>query len=187
MAALLPLALAAGCAVHRSPPPPLAAVTVLPVADAPERAATTGIFTLYSWIAETRAAVPRQLAAAIRDRLAAHGIAAALAGGPVPSTLHQAVQTVSAAHVDNPVLYVDLLKWEAENVTSPRFVNVALDATLIAPSGRILWTSRLESGPIATLNAIDLAGAYRMAIDTVAERLAGSWRGPDERPPARDW
>ncbi|HSQ00261.1 MAG TPA: hypothetical protein VL049_23825 [Candidatus Dormibacteraeota bacterium] len=176
MPALFLLAFLAACAARRPvPPPPLAAVTVLPVADVPERAATTGIFTFYSWIADLRAAVPDQLAAALRDHLATRGITALAAHGPAPPTLPQAIQAVSAAHLENPALYVVLGKWEAENVTSPQYVDVSLDATLIAPSGKILWTSRRESGPVATLNAIDLASAYRMAIGDVAERLVGNW------------
>ena len=154
-------------------------MTVLPVADIPDRAATTGVFMLYSWIAATRAAVPEQLAAAIGAALDARSIAAAVARGPAPPTLHEAIQVVSAARLENPALYITLGRWEAENVTSPQFVNVALDATLIAPSGKILWTSRMQSGPVATLNAIDLSDAYRMAINSVAQRLVSNWRGTE--------
>ena len=185
-AAALLLAALGACAPHRpAPPPPLAAVALLPVADAPNRSAVTGVFTFYSWIAETRAAVPEQLAAALRAALTARGIAVVSADVAPAASVRQASEAVAAAHLDAPALFVVIDKWEAENVTSPQFVDVGLDATLIAPSGKILWTTRREAGPVATLNAIDLRGAYGKAAEAVAEGLVGGWSG-DEGPKTKD-
>jgi hypothetical protein len=134
----------------------------------------TGVFTFYSWIAETRAAVPAQLVAALRATLARRGIAATTAALPPPASLAAAVD--AAAGLDAPALYVEIDKWEADNRTAPQYVDVALDATLLAPgSGKILWTSRHEATPIATRSAIDLAGAYRLAADAIAAWLVGGW------------
>lgn len=165
----------AACGPRRPPPPaPLAAVVVLPIADAPDRSAVTGVFTFYSWIAEARAAVPAQLAGALRGAIARRGIAVQAAPATAPSSLQAAID--AAAGLDAPALYVELGKWEAENRTAPQFVNVALEATLIAPgSGKILWTSRHVAGPFATRSAIDLTSAYRIAADEVAEWLVGEW------------
>lgn len=179
VAALLLAALGA-CAPHRPPPPPpLTAVALLPIAGAPDRSAVTGIFTFYSWIAATRAAVPEQLAAALRAALAARGIAVAPAGVAGATSLRQASDAVAAAHLPTPALFVVIDKWEAENVSAPQYVHVGLDATLIAPSGKILWTTRHEARPVATLNATDLASAYQKAADAVAAWLVGEWRTND--------
>ena len=167
--------LVAACA-PRLPPPPasLAAVVVLPIADASDRSAVTGVFTFYSWIAEARDAVPSQLTTGLRETLDRRGIATR-DGRPADSTQAAIAQ---AERLDAPVLYVVLYKWEAENRTSPQFVSVALEATLLAPgSGKTLWTTGRVAMPVSTLNAIDLTSAYRMATESVAEWLVGNWTG----------
>jgi len=154
-------------------------VVLLPIADPPDRSAVQGVFTFYSWIAATRAAVPAQLDAALRARLTANGIAvraprgAAAAGA---ATLAQATSSVLASDLDAPALFVEIDKWEAENTDFPAFVNVAVDATLIdARSGRILWTTRRTAGPVATRGATSLQAAYQRAADEVASWLVGRW------------
>lgn len=173
--ALALLALGA-CAPYRPPPPPpLAAVALLPIADTPDRSAVTGVFTFYSWIAATRASVPDRLAAALRAALVARGIAVVAADLPAGVALRQASAAVAALRPQTPALFVQLDKWEAENVDAPQFVDVALDATLFAPSGKVLWTTRRKAGPVATRNATDLADAYQRAADAVAHGLVGNW------------
>ena len=145
---------------------------VLPIADPSDRSAVTAASTFYSWIAEARDAVPSQLTAALRETLDRRGIATR-DGQPADSTRAAIAQ---AERRDAPALYVVLYKWEAENRTSPQFVSVALEATLLAPgSGKTLWTTGRIAMPVSTLNAIDLTGAYRMAAASVAEWLVGEW------------
>lgn len=147
---------------------------VLPIAGAADRSAVTGIFTFYSWIAEPRAAVPAQFTDALRAALRRRGIAAPSAPAPAPGSLPDAID--AARRLAAPALYVELAKWEAENRTVPQFVNVALEATLIAPhSGEILWTSGRLAGPFATRSAVDLASAYRLAAGAVAEWMVEEW------------
>ncbi|MFN8644769.1 MAG: hypothetical protein U0802_25050 [Candidatus Binatia bacterium] len=165
------------CAPRRpAPPPPLVAVALLPIADQPERSAVTGIFTFYSWIADTRAAVPEALATAIRDALVARGITVVPArSAGAPTTVRQASDAVAAAHLDTPALFVVIDRWEAENVTAPQRVDVGLDATLFAPNGKILWTTRREAAQLSTLNATDLTSAYRKAAASAAAWLVADW------------
>lgn len=148
-------------------------MVVLPIADASDRSAVTGVFTFYSWIAEARASVPAQLTADLRAALDRRGIAAG--EGETAASLQAAI--TQAAGLDAPALYVVLYKWEAENRTSPQFVSVALDATLLAPgSGKILWTTGRVVMTVSTLNAIDLTSAYRVATASVTEWLVGEWK-----------
>jgi hypothetical protein len=173
--------LIAACAGHRppAPPDPLPAVVLLPIADPPNRSAVRGVFTFYSWIAETRAAVPAQLAESIRRELQARHIAALAPSGEtiIPAaTLRQATAAVLASGLTAPALFVEIGKWEAENTDFPAFVDVALEATLVDPgSGRILWTTRHDAGPVATRGATSLAAAYQRAADEVAAWLVGRW------------
>lgn len=187
-AALICLPLLAACAGHRPPPPPapLAAVVLLPIADPPDRSAVQGVFAFYSWIAATRAAVPDQLDAALRQTLAARGIAVAAPRGEsaIPAaTLRAATEAVIASGLDAPALFVALDKWEAENTDFPAFVNVALSASLIAPDGRLLWTTRRDARPVATRGASGLAAAYARAAGEVATWLVGSWQPASAAPP----
>jgi hypothetical protein len=169
----------AACAAHRAPAPApaLDAVVLLPIADPPNRSAVTGVFTFYSWIADTRAAVPAELAAAVRTRLAARGIAvleptgAAALPAASPAAAREAVRS---SRLDAPALYIAIDKWEAQNTDFPAFVDIALHAELIEPdSGHCLWTFRRAAGPVATRAASGLAMAYQRAADTAAAWLVG--------------
>jgi ABC-type uncharacterized transport system auxiliary subunit len=104
---------------------------------------------------------------------------------PAAASLRQASEAVAALRPQSPVLFVQLDKWEAENVDAPQFVDVALDATLLAPSGKILWTTRRTAGPVATRNATDLTNAYQRAADAVARSLVDNWTA-DEGHEIRD-
>lgn len=150
-------------------------MALLPIADAPDRSAVTGVFTFYSWIAETRASVPDRLAAALRAALAARGITLIAADLPPVTSVRQASEAVAAAHPSTPVLFLAIDKWEAENVDVPAYVNVGLDATLFAPSGKILWTTRRQAGTVATRNVTTLADAYQRAAESVARGLVENW------------
>ncbi|MDX2170937.1 MAG: hypothetical protein SF182_27965 [Deltaproteobacteria bacterium] len=178
-------ALCAGCASGRppAPPDPLPAVVLLPIADPPNRSAVRGVFTFYSWIADTRAAVPSELDAALRRELRARRIAPLSPNGEalLPAmTLRQATAAVVASGLPAPALFVEIGKWEAENADFPSFVDVGLQATLLDPtSGRILWTTRHEPGPLATRGATGLADAYQRAAATVAAWLVGRWSAPE--------
>jgi hypothetical protein len=171
--------LLAACVGLHPPPPrdPVPEVALLAIHDPPERSAVSGIFTFYSWVAETRAAVPAMLADALRGQLAQRGIGvvAGSAAG-TPQTVAEARAAAGRAGLDAPALFVAIGKWEADDVSYPAFVDVAVEATLLAPSGDVLWTARRAAGPVATRGSTSLAAAYQRAAQQVAADLVGRWQ-----------
>ena len=149
------------------------------IADPPDRSAVTGVFTFYSWIAEPARRCRQQLAA-VRARLAARGIAVLEPTGAaaLPAASRDAARAaVRSSQLEGPALYIAIGKWEAQNTDFPAFVDVALDAELIAPdSGDTVWTTR-DAGPLATRGASSLAMAYRLAADAAAARLLDALHG----------
>jgi hypothetical protein len=182
-ATALALALLPACVTMRAAPPPRtvpARIVLLPVYDPPERSAVSGIFTFYSWIAETRAGVPALLANALRTELARRGIT--LADGidaTAPPDLDAARALAGRTALDAPALFIAIGKWEADQAQFPEYVDVALAATLFDPSsGRTLWTAGREAGPVATLGSTSLVAAYQRAAAQVAADLVGHWPTP---------
>jgi hypothetical protein len=171
--------LLAGCAALDAPPPrdPVPAVALFAIHDPPERSAVTGIFTFYSWVAETRATVPTMLADALRSQLAERGIGVVEGSAAgTPRTVAEAQEEAGRAGFETPVLFVAIDKWEADDASYPAFVDVAVEATLLAPSGDILWTARRAAGPVATRGSTSLAAAYQRAAQQVAADLVGRWQ-----------
>ena len=185
--ALLAVAtLLAACAARRVAPPPadlVRRVALLPPYDPPDRSAVTRVFTFYSWVAETRQQAPTMLAQAVAAQLQARGIAVvdadrvtAASGGRAPQTLTEARALIEHAGLDVPALYLNLEKYEASDHDFPAYVDVALDATLLAPgSGAILWTTHRAARPVATRGSTSLPDAYQSAATTVAADLVGDW------------
>lgn len=179
----LALALIPACNAWRPAPPPpepVAALALLPIYDPSNRSAVTGVFTFYSWIAETRTAVPGLLAAAVREELARRGISVVDVAEPAaPASLGEARALANQAAPTEPALFLSIGKWEAQNASFPEFVDVSIEATLLAsPSGRILWTARREAGPVATRGSTSLQDAYGRAAQQVAADLVGRWSPP---------
>lgn len=182
-AAALLLVLLPACIAMRGAAPPHsvpATVVLLPIYDPPERSAVSGIFTFYSWIAETRAAVPALLAGALRSELVRRGITLADASdAAAPRDLDAARALASRSALDAPALFIAIGKWEANQAQFPEYIDVALTATLFDPSsGRTLWTAGHEAGPIATLGSTSLTAAYQRAAAQVAGDLVGRWPTP---------
>jgi len=189
--ALLASVLCGGCAAAPpAPPPPLSAVALLPVWDPPGRSAVAGVFTFDGWIRPTRDAVGVQLAVALRARLTALGLditRATTPGGYAPVTLRDAVSVAAAARGQAaaladagpppPLLYVRILKWEADDVTRPERIDALVEAALLqSGSGKVLWSARGPDGPVATRGATSLEDGYRRAAEAVADWLVGRWR-----------
>ncbi len=189
--ALLASVLCGGCAAAPpAPPPPVREVALLPVWNPPGRSAVIGVFTFDAWIRSTRDAVGDQLAVALRARLTALGLdvtAASTPGGYAPVALRDAVAIAAAARSQTPaldepgpprpLLYVRVLKWEADHVTRPERVDVLVEAALLqSGSGKVLWSARGPEGPVVTRGATSLGEGYRRAADAVADWLVGRWR-----------
>jgi hypothetical protein len=174
------VALVPACNAWRPAPPPepIPTLALLPIHDPPNRSAVTGVFTFYSWIADTRAAVPTLVADAVREELARRGIRVVDVAAPVaPASLDEARTLDGQAALTGPALFLSIGKWEAQNVSFPEFVDVSIDATLLAsPSGTIMWTTRGAAGPVATRGSSGLLDAYRRAAQQVAADLVGRWR-----------
>ncbi len=188
--ALLASVLCGGCAAAPpAPPPPISGVALLPVWDPPGRSVVTGVFTFDAWVRPTRDAVGDQLAVALRARLTALGLGVTTAttpGGYAPVTLRDAVVVAAAtrgqapaladARPEKPLLYVRVLKWEADDVTRPVRVDVLVEAALLqSGSGKVLWSARGPDGSVVTRGATSLEEGYRRAADAVADWLVGRW------------
>jgi hypothetical protein len=88
----------------------------------------------------------------------------------------EAQEETERAGLEAPVLIVAIGKWEADDASYPAFVDVAVEATLLAPSGHILWTAQRAAGPVATRGSTSLAAAYQRAAQQVAAELVGRWQ-----------
>jgi hypothetical protein len=88
---------------------------------------------------------------------------------PVRST-EQAAQLLTSSGIDAPALFVRLWIWDAAAHSHAIYVDVKLDATLVAPDGRILWQARFPASPVGAGGASSVSLAYPQ----VARRVAGA-------------
>lgn len=185
----------AGCSgVVASPAPPgVGAIVVLPVdnrtgsdlyADAPP------LVGILRDTPDQRTTAADILTAALQRHLAGRGFAivgpAALAGGPDAGPVRsaeEAARRLVAAGIDSPALYVRLWIWDAAAPSHVLFVDVKLDATLVAPDGRVLGQARFPATPVDAGGASSVALAYpqvarRVAAVTVDDLIPGRHDGP---------
>ena len=132
-----------------------------------------------------RVTVPDVLAAEARRQFQAAGVTVvapdtvdAAAGDHPPLSAEQAGRRAALAHIDAPVLFIDLGRWEPDAPFQPSFIIVSLEATLVDPKdGRVLWSAKRPSRPIATQGVIDLPAADVVAATAVmAEVMAPLFR-----------
>lgn len=190
------LLLLAGCATPAvlpvpSAPPPVARVAVLPpVNRTGDALIATGGTALERYALDVeRTTVMDVLRVALRERLAAHGIATvppdvvrtAFADHP-GATATAAAEIARRGRLDDPALFVAVERWEPDNPGHPAFVIVGLDVTLIdPPTGAVLWHWHRAPRPIATPGSVTAAVAHEIAARTVAAEIVAPWpRGRGE-------
>ncbi len=137
-------------------------------APAAHRATASGILT-----DELRAELSRRGFRVLQPEPTSGGMAE-----PVRSA-EEAARWAAAAGLDAPVLYVSLSRWDATAMSHVLYVDVALDATLVHPEGRILWTSRLPARPIDGGGASSVALAYPAVARRVVTLVLADLRAAD--------
>lgn len=93
--------------------------------------------------------------------------------------IEQAAQRLSASDIDAAALYVRLWIWDAAAHSHVLFVDVKLDATLVARDGSVLWQARFPAQPVDAGGASSVTLAYPAAARRVAAAtLAGLTPAP---------
>ena len=97
---------------------------------------------------------------------------AAATEGRAPTSVATAAEIAVRGRLPGLALFVDVLRWDPDAPTEPRFVIVNATATLLdAATGRVVWTNRWPTRPVPTLGFPTLGGAYIAATRKVAEAL----------------
>jgi len=94
--------------------------------------------------------------------------------GKVPDSAQAAATLAREAGLTGRVLYLEIRRWEPDAPTHPRFVIVALVASVVdAASGQEIWHEHRHASPVPTPGAINVEAAYVVAARRViAEMLA---------------
>jgi hypothetical protein len=94
--------------------------------------------------------------------------------GRVPESAQTAGQIARQGGLTGRVLYLEIRRWEPDAPTQPRFVIVAISASIVdAVSGREVWREDRHAAPVPTPGAVTLESAYVIAARRViAEILA---------------
>jgi hypothetical protein len=94
--------------------------------------------------------------------------------GKVPDSAQAAAALARDAGLTSRVLYIEIRRWEPDAPTHPRFVIVALIASVVDPvSGAEIWREHRTAAPVPTPGAINVEAAYVVAARRViAEMLA---------------
>jgi len=103
--------------------------------------------------------------------------------GRVPESPQAAVELARQSGLKSRVLYLEIRRWEADAPTHPRYVIVAMTASLIdAASGQELWREDRRAAPVPTPGSITAESAYVVAARRViAEMLAALRPAPQLR------
>lgn len=92
----------------------------------------------------------------------------------------EAARRLTDARIDAEGLYVRLRRWNPSSASHLLYVDVMLDATLVAPDGRIVWTAELPASPIDGSGASSVALGYpevaRRVVDLVIADLQPATR-----------
>lgn len=123
------------------------------------------------------------LTGALRTVLAERGFTATVATPARPiASAAEAAQFVAASDPDAVALYTQLQTWEGTSMSHLVYVDVGLEASLVAPDGRLLWTARLPATPIDGGTASSVSLGYPEVARRVAELVVGDLR-PAATPP----
>lgn len=120
---------------------------------------------------------------ALAGELAARGFRVAAPPGPPPGeteapigSAQEAARRLASAKLDADGLYVRLRRWSPASASHLLYVDVMLDATLVAPDGRVLWTAELPATPIDGGGASSVSLGYPEVARRVAELVTSDLR-----------
>lgn len=88
----------------------------------------------------------------------------------------EAARRLADAKLAADGLYVRLRIWNPTSASHLIYVDVMLDATLVAPDGRVLWTAELPATPIDGGGASTVALGYPEVARRVVERVIENLR-----------
>lgn len=91
-------------------------------------------------------------------------------------TAQEAARRLASAKLDADGLYVRLRRWNPASASHLLYVDVMLDATLVAPDGRVLWTAELPATPIDGGGASSVSLGYPEVARRVAELVTSDLR-----------
>lgn len=88
--------------------------------------------------------------------------------GRVPAGAPEAAELARQIGITGRVLYLEIRRWEPDAPTHPRFIIVALTATVIdAASGQQIWRQHRTAAPVPTPGAINIESAHVIAARRV--------------------
>lgn len=128
-----------------------------------------------------RITVPEALLAETRSYLEKRGytvapgeaVAAATSSKP-PLSVADAARVATQLGVGN-VLYIEIRRWDAVDQSTPRAIIVSIAASLVEPSGRVVWQADRPAKPVQTEGAISQPTAYMIAVQKIVDELFASW------------
>jgi hypothetical protein len=94
--------------------------------------------------------------------------------GRTPASAEAAAELARQVGLTGRVLYLEIRRWEPDAPTHPRFVIVAMTASVVdAVSGQQIWRDDRRAAPVPTPGAVNIESAYVVAARRViAEMLA---------------
>jgi hypothetical protein len=176
--------LVAGCTRLVASPPPsdVHAVVVLPVDNRTGSALDAEpppITSLFGREASRRTITAADLlTVALRTALAERGFTATIAapGKPIAGPEDGAPLAAAVAAPNAAALYTRLQVWDGTAMSHLVYVDVALEASLVASDGRVLWTAHLPATPIDGGAASSVSLGYPEVARRVAELVVGDLR-----------
>ena len=191
LGALVAAVLLGGCTrlVTSPAPPELRTIVVLPVDNRTGSPLDAEPPALVGLLGRETARPPITaadlLTLALRAALEQRGFAATIASsapGPSPAASpDDAARRAAADAPDAAALHTQLRVWESTSRSHLLYVDVALDATLVAPDGRTLWTAHLPATPIDGGGASSVSLGYPEVARRVADLVTSDLR-PAQRP-----
>lgn len=122
--------------------------------------------------ARARLTAPDILTAELRKELATRGFTV-LVREDSAGSVAEAARHLTAAGIDAPALLVRLWTWDPIAPSHVLYVDVRLDATLVAPDGRVLWQATFPARPVDGGGASSVTLAY----PEVARRVVAATLG----------
>jgi hypothetical protein len=128
-----------------------------------------------------RITVPEALLAETRTFLERRGYkvvsgetVAGVTGAKPPASVADAARVATELKVAN-VLYIEIRRWGSDDRSTPQAIIVSIQASLVEPSGHVVWQADRPAKPVQTEGAIGQGTAYMIAIQKIVDELFVSW------------